>query len=303
MKKPYTPIVVMLVTLVMLACTCNFGDRFTAPVAEIEPTSTSQPRATPTLEPTETPLTTSTPTSEPAFDVGSTMVNPIDNAVMVYVPEGEFLMGSEDREAFESEKPEHMVYVDAFWIYQHEVTNAEYRACVDAGLCNTPYKETYYSDSDYDHHPVVHVSWFDAQAYCEWAGGRLPTEAEWEKAARGTDGRTYPWGNQIPICSLANFYYCVDGTSPVGSYPNGASPYGALDMAGNVWEWVTDLYNGDYYSLSPYENPAGPEDGVYRVIRGGSVLSDDWTLRVSVRLDEHPDNSPIGLGFRCLHSP
>ena len=207
---------------------------------------------------------------ESTLGIDSTMVNPVDGAEMVYVPAGEFLMGSEDEDADSDEDPEHTVYLDAYWIYKHEVTNAQYRQCVDEGECDVPSNVNQFNNPDFDDHPVVFVSWYDADAYCQWAGGRLPTEAEWEKAARGTDGRKFPWGEESPTCSLAQFRDCSGETKPVGSFPAGASPYGALDMAGNVWEWVGDWYDGGYYSQSPSENPQGPDSGEYRVIRGGS---------------------------------
>jgi eukaryotic-like serine/threonine-protein kinase len=273
------------------------------PIATDAPESTAT--ETPLLSPTatETPVPTPTLTPEPTLGIGSTMVNPVDDAVLVYVPEGEFLMGSEDADAWDREKPQRMVYLDAFWIYQHPVTNQEYQGCVDAGECNAPLNERYFSDSKYTDHPVVYVSWLDATAYCQWAGGRLPTEAEWEKAARGTDGRKYPWGNDSPSCSLANYSGCVGGTSPVGSYLLGASPYGALDMAGNVFEWVADWYAEEYYSRAPDENPTGPNSGQYRLLRGGSLYNNQRNLRVSYRIRNYPDYWLDYIGFRCLRSP
>jgi eukaryotic-like serine/threonine-protein kinase len=212
-------------------------------------------------------------------------------------------MGSEYNDADSDEQPEHRVWLDAFWIYQTEVTNAMYRQCVEEDACQLPGDTTKYQDADYADHPVVRLSWYDADAYCQWSGGQLPTEAQWEKAARGTDGRKYPWGNESLTCSLANYSGCIDGTAPVGSYDAGVSPYGALDMAGNVWEWVADWYDISYYSRSPYENPAGPTDGNFRVIRGGSWFADDRYLRVSFRLRYYPDFSVNYFGFRCLLSP
>lgn len=236
--------------------------------------------------------------SEEDNQIVGPMTNRIDEAILVYVPEGEFLMGS--GKGWNNEGPEHAVYLDAFWIYQHEVTNDEYRACVDSGRCTAPDTVTCFSDPAYNDHPVVHVSWFDAEAFCQWAGGRVPTEAEWEKAARGTDGRDFPWGNQNPNCSLANYKDCMGGTSPVGSYPAGASPFGVLDMAGNVGEWVADWCDDDYYSRSPYENPTGPNHGPGRVIRGASWdMAGPW-LRTFTRLGYIPSNE---LGFRCVVEP
>jgi len=188
--------------------------------------------------------------------VVQTMVWEKDNSVMVYVPAGEFIMGSDERDG--NEQPMHTVYLDAFYIDKTAVTNAQYRKCVEAGACDAPRETTDYDNADYAQHPVVYVNWFQAKAYCEWVGKRLPTEAEWEKAARGTDGRKYPWGNTFDgsrlnfcdkNCTLSWKDPSVDdgytGTAPVGSYPVGASPYGALDMAGNVYAWVADWYDMD----------------------------------------------------------
>jgi eukaryotic-like serine/threonine-protein kinase len=309
------------------------------------PTTTDNPAPTvaetPLLSPTatETPVPIPTLPPEPTLGIGSTMVNPVDGAVLVNVPEGEFLMGSEDEDAREDEKPEHPVWLDAFWIYQHPVTNAQFAAFVNASGHQTTAEESGWSwvlegsswvktEGAYwgapeglgssltgrDDHPVVQVSWFDATAYCQWAGGRLPTEAEWEKAARGTDGRRFPWGDDPVTGDRANScdVNCPldwaatdqdDGysqTSPVGSYPAGVSPYGALDMAGNVFEWVADWYDEEYYSRAPDENPTGPTSGEYRVLRGGSWLSFQWVLRVSNRYRYSPDFWYFFSGFRCL---
>ncbi|MEA3325757.1 MAG: formylglycine-generating enzyme family protein [Chloroflexota bacterium] len=252
------------------------------------------------------------PEPTPTLGVGSTKVNEVDDAEMVYVPEGEFLMGSEDRSP-----PEHTVFLDAFWIYKHEVTNEQYAnflnaegnqseggvTWLDAGDSDVrihPAIGEWGPDSGYGDNPVVEVSWYGAQAYCKWAGGRLPTEAEWEKAARGEDGQTYPWGEENPTCSLANFSNCVGETTSVGSFPESASPYGALDMAGNGWEWVADWYDEDYYDTSPVTNPTGPESGTYRVLRGGSWYSHEGFLVASNRYRYNPVSTLSDGGFRCI---
>ena len=232
----------------------------------------------------------------------------MDGMVMVYVPAGDFLMGSLAGVGFAEEHPQHTVYLDAFWIDRTEVTNEQYAQCVAAGVCTAPARSnsfnhaSYYGNTQYDHYPVIYVTWDNAIAYCTWAGRRLPTEAEWEKAARGTDGRTYPWGEGVD-CTRANYSECVRETSPVGSYPSGASPYGALDMAGNVWEWVSDWYDSGYYSVSPSSNPSGPSSGDYHVVRSGSWYNAGDYIRTANRYWYAYDSWNFKLGFRCALSP
>ena len=223
-----------------------------------------------------------------------------DGAEMVLVPAGEFWMGSEDGGA--DEKPRHRVTLDAFYIDKHEVTNARYGRFMGATGRSVP---TYWNDSTWNspQQPVVGVSWDDADAYCKWAGKRLPTEAEWEKAARGTDGRKYPWGEQWDASRANSVESKLGKTVPVGAYPAGASPYGALDMAGNAWEWVADWYDRDYYRRSPEQNPRGPETGSGRVLRGGSWLSLPILLRAANRYDFTPGSRSDLIGFRCARGP
>jgi len=257
---------------------------------------TERPTEIPTEAPTEehikepTPEPTPVPTEKPVPSLGDTWTRPTDGVVMVYVPAGEFEMGSDDddvdyalqlcnayrgdcrREWFEDEQPVHTVVLDGFWIDRTEVTNAQYQQCVETEVCQAPttcdWGEPTYGDASKSDHPVVCVDWHGAQAYCEWMGARLPTEAEWEYAARGPEGRVFPWGDAFDGTRLN---YCDtncerdwadetvdDGyaeTAPVGSYPAGVSWCEALDMTGNVWEWVNDWYDGDYYDVSPDSNP------------------------------------------------
>ncbi|MBI5499087.1 MAG: SUMF1/EgtB/PvdO family nonheme iron enzyme [Deltaproteobacteria bacterium] len=231
-------------------------------------------------------------------------------AETVRVPAGKFVMGSDPGEGTRDERPEHVVWLDAYGIDVHEVTNAEYRACVDAGTCSAPShtysaaRKEYFEKRDFDDFPVIYVTWRQARDYCAWKGARLPTEAEWEKAARGPapDERNYPWGDTVPDCEHANFggaQGCVGDTDTVGSRPLGASPFGALDLAGNVWEWTADWFDSQYYARSPAKNPRGPDHGSHRVIRGGCWLSDPASLRVSCRQAELPSTQAPNVGFRC----
>ena len=220
-------------------------------------------------------------------------------------------MGASDIEsgARGEEKPQNWIYLDAFWIDRTEITNAMYARCVALNFCPPPANNSsktrlaYFSDAGYADYPVIYVSWEGAKAYCAWAGRDLPSEAQWEKAARGTGGFIYPWGNQPPDASLANFNNQVGDTTPAGSYPRGASPYGALDMAGNVREWIADWYNQNYYAILPVANPLGPVSGEYRVLRGGSWFSLGAAVRAASRSWNYPDLTHESVGFRCASAP
>ena len=261
-------------------------------------TPTATPSRTPTRTPTPTPRFTPTPTATPV--AGGTGSGPVDGAVYVYIPAGEFERGSEGFSS--NEQPVKRIYVSAFWMKQTEVTNAEYGRCVAAKACPAP-DNSIWDDSDKAEHPVTHVSWDNAVAYAEWAGGRLPTEAEWERACRGDDGRAYPWGNAAPGSSTANFGDSSRGTTAVGSYPAGASPYGLLDMAGNVWEWTADWYDSGYYASAPQRDPSGPASGSSRVLRGGSFNNVASLVRCAYRNWGYPDARYDDGGFRVVLPP
>ena len=252
-----------------------------------------------------------------------------DTAEEILIPAGSFQMGCDSSNPAEScnswEQPLHTVTLSAYSIDKYEVTNARYKACVAAGGCTVPgsvdssKRSPYYGTSTYADYPVINVTWHQASAFCAWEGKRLPTEAEWEKAARGSSNtRKYPWGdefdgNRLNFCDINcesdwkdeayNDGYA--DTAPVGSYPSGASPYGVMDMAGNVDEWVQDWYDSSYYSVSPSNNPQGPETGTYRVLRGGSWVSFDFVGDVRSALRSVLPPRPLDLdsnGFRCVRS-
>ncbi len=293
-----------------------------AAVGKPTQTASATPPATPSSTPTPTtpatpttPPATSTPTPPPMPPAGAkktdTWVSPVDGMTLIYIPADQYMIGSLDSDpaAWIAEKPLHKVDLSGYWMDKTLVTNAMYARCVQAGSCPTKIMDisysrfTYFGDPEFDDYPVVFVTWDEAQNYCAWAGRRLPTEAEWEVAAKGKDGRKYPWGNAPANCSLANFgcglaRYCTGDTTAVGKYPWGASPYGVLDMAGNVWEWVAD-WNSSNYLVEPHENPQGPATGELRVIRGGAYFNVAEYLRTSMRTGHAPGDATDYIGFRC----
>ena len=301
-----------------------------APTPTVAATATSTPVAlvtsTPTLRVTSTPEATNTISPSPSPTV-PTATPTTGIAGMASVPAGDFVQGStpeqvqsaydacaaEDKQCslkgMQDELPQHTVSLGAFSIDVNEVTNGEYAACVQAGPCQPPTppasnkRGTYFGDPAYDDYPVIYIQWQDADAFCRWAGNRLPTEAEWEKAARGADGRIWPWGNTF-AADRANYRpggTPVDSgdTNRVGSYPAGASPYGAMDMVGNVWEWVADWYAPSYEGLPAGPNPTGPGSGTMRVIRGGSWNSNVGSARAASRAGADPQQRYFDVGFRC----
>ena len=204
--------------------------------------------------------------------------------------------------------PQHRVYLDTYWIDRTEVTNQQYAKCVAAGACTNPAnrysatRESYYDDPQFADYPVIFVSWYQATEYCAWAERRLPTEAEWEKAAGGPNGWIYPWGDEAIAPEYANYSKTGLGvTSTVGCFPRGVSPYGCEDMSGNVWEWCLDWFDEEYYANSPKENPQGPTSGSRRVFRGGGWSSIAGSCRAADRNHGAPGNR--GLGLRLVRTP
>ncbi|MBN1964308.1 MAG: SUMF1/EgtB/PvdO family nonheme iron enzyme [Anaerolineae bacterium] len=229
----------------------------------------------------------------------------VRNVTLVHVPEGCFTMGSEAGRP--NERPPHEVCVDGFWIARTEITNNQYRKCVEDGACPPPEPsgEYEFDNPELAKHPVVNVTWHQAAAYAEWLGGVLPTEAQWEYAARGSDGRLYPWGDDEPNCERAVLTGCSDFAEPVGRHESGASWVGALDMGGNVWEWVADNYIRDgenYYEVVEpgILNPPGLPEGNERVLRGGSYLAEWCPGRATCREHFEPDFTNIDVGFRVV---
>jgi formylglycine-generating enzyme required for sulfatase activity len=218
---------------------------------------------------------------------------------MVLIPAGPFVMGGD----YDEEQPRHRVVLDAFWIDRFEVTNQQYAEYLRATGAQAPLfwnkSERFHSGEKFPRHPVVGISWFEAKAFCEWKGKRLPTEAEWEKAARGgREGLAYPWGN-VPDRARANFE--GQGTLPVGSFP--PNDYGLFDMSGNVWEWVSDWFDAEYYRKSPEVNPTGPDSGREKVVRGGSYVDGSGPLRVAHRHWYPPQSRYKWVGVRCAKTP
>jgi serine/threonine-protein kinase len=292
------------------------------PAEEVAAADTTSPAGeTQAEEPASQPAASETPAET------TTRVSAKDQMVEIFIPAGEFIMGSDSPESKQGisggraypEGPQHTVTLPGYWIDKFEVTNGQYALCVADGACEPPTvnnsysHEHYFDNPDFANYPVIFVNWFKALSYCEWAGRRLPTEAEWEKAARGTDGRLYPWGNDPISGEYANFcdVGCLrthanpaydDGypeTAPVGSFPKGASPYGLMDMAGNVWEWTSTIPNP-----YPYDAADGREEypGYEQVWRGGPWSNGVWYQRASTRYRSIPDYRYYNLGFRCASS-
>jgi formylglycine-generating enzyme required for sulfatase activity len=306
MKKMSTPLYGLIVlTLLLSACNLPFGNAV-EPTLEI-PVATLELPSSPTLE----PLVPEAPT------IGST-ISWFDTSTLVYVPAGEFVMGADEPEE-QDFNPSHRVNVNGIWIYSTKVTNEMYNLCVSLGQC-TPAATTmeepsatlsgtslvsYFTSPEDNGYalkdlPVTSVTWDQADNYCKWVGGRLPTEAEWEKTARGTKIQPYPWGEETPACDLLNFGECNGLLSNVLDHPEGISDYMALDMAGNAYEWVSDWYEKDYYAQSPSSNPAGPVDGEERSVRGSSFDTGVDSVFSAQRSSLEPDQYKMDVSFRCV---
>lgn len=244
---------------------------------------------------------------KPGPGAGETRLSPVDGMVMVYIP------GDRPPVAVESEqgitasgRKGYKVYLDSFWISQTQVTNAKYAKCVAARACPAALRKAvnpHYYDPKYANHPTVYVTWYYAMAYCKWVGGRLPTEAEWEAAARDSTSHRYPWGNNNPGSKRANVNNLHSTTVAVGSYPEGASYYGALDMSSNVREWVYNWYSPNRYSDFTPNNYKGPKHGTERVLKGASWHDTGQTIYVTNRFAHDPGSAGDNRGFRCIVPP
>lgn len=310
---------------VALTATQQWADAANPQTAVTEATKAA---TTPTLTPTDAATSTPVPTETPALAAGSFKISDTDGMKMMYVPAGSFIMGGNDGGS--QNEPAHEVVLSPYWIDQTEVSNKMYALCVTAGSCSPPAAvrstnlREYYGNPNHADYPVIFVSWFQAQEYCKWVGRQLPTEAQWEKAARGEDGLLYPWGD-IFDDGRGNFRPLETGFDVVGSYPGGKSQYGALNMSGNVYEWVSDWFDQDYYQSEEYWiNPLGPVDGDYRVIKGGLFRQTNekqsgrpnWLNSITkgyiditinffpgFRMYLKPDGASHLVGFRCVVGP
>ncbi|MEZ4614519.1 MAG: SUMF1/EgtB/PvdO family nonheme iron enzyme [Caldilineaceae bacterium] len=272
--------------------------RASTPISTPAPTTTPVPTATPQPTPLP-PLPTIQSSALDAPSPGTAWRNPVDGAIYLYIPGGRFEMGAEGADAASpKEEPRHAVTVESFWLQQTETTNAQYGRCVDEGACSAPANDRW-DDPAFADHPVSNVSWQQAATYAAWAGGRLPTEAEWERSCRSDDGRIYPWGNDDASDQLANYNNAIGDTAPVGSYPAGQSAYGVLDLSGNLWEWTSSV-EADY----PYDATDGREDTATsagnRAVRGGSFYYTNYQIRCAARTGFPPDTANEHIGFRIV---
>ena len=323
-RLPSLTFIKWLVVLGLLVAGCSPPNRVTAELQPETPALVASPSALPSptqiptataLIPTDTATITPTATLAPTPTITPLPPQLIDafGIPMVLVPAGPFVMGTEDRAG--NERPAHTVTLNSYYIDQFEATNTAFAEFLNAkgnqmeGLANWIEAKdldlrvhqvdgVWQVDPGYEKYPMNEVTWYGARAFCEWRGARLPTEAEWEKAARGTDERTFPWGEEIS-CENANYAGCVHASVPVDSFPESVSPYGAYNMAGNMMEWVADWYDIEYYANSPAENPTGPETGNFKVFRGGSWINNSGNTRTTYRFPKLPVLTYTTTGFRC----
>lgn len=268
------------------------------------------PPGCPTTSPPKSTSSSTTwaPHSRRCRGCRQTAVNQRDGAELVWIPAGEFLRGSPEGQGGGDERPQRKITLDGFWICKTPVTLAQYtRFCQATGKKFEPtWGQAMRADPRGDENAyAVQASWYEAESYAQAMGAELPTEAQWEKAARGSDGRAYPWGNDWEPQRCASLeetiYKFSPGFRPVGSYPSGASPYGVLDMAGNVWEWVADWYDYAYYAGAPEKNPPGPAKGTHKVLRGGCSLYEERFSRCAARMIMAPHvRDWTCTGFRCV---
>ncbi len=288
------PVWILSICLALLVAACAPAATPAPPPTQPAPATTVAPSPEP---PTALPSPTLVPVNLAGPDAGSEMAW-TDGSVLEFVPAGAFTMGAGLADA-----PQRTVSLDDYWIYKTEVTNSMYAFCVSVGACAPPAEEVgspVYDNPVYSNYPVVGVTWDMAANYCDWVGGSLPTEAQWEKAARGTQGSQYPWGDSEASCNEGNFAGCIGGVTDVNKYATSASPYGVLDMAGNVFEWVNDYYAQDYYTNAPAENPPGPESGESRVVRGSGYETGVEQAASAIRRPAGPGYHAPDLGFRCV---
>lgn len=296
-KRLCVPIIALLALSFQAACgPTGLAPTALAPIVIASPV-VDQPTAVPSTA-EAAPTTAAAAPAPPvlSMEVGTTF-HYFDGGRLVPVAAGPFVMGGGG-----PDNPVHTVNVSDFWIYSTEVTNRMYSLCVAAGKCSPPDAEDnpIFSDARQANRPVVGVTWQQSADYCAFVNGRLPTEAEWEKTARGTDARIFPWGNEQPTCDRLNFGTCVNKTTNVGLYPKGESPYHAVDMSGNAREWVLDIYQAAYYQAAPTQDPVGPEKGTKRAIRSSAFNSDAYLAEAARRSSLAPDQHRAELGFRCV---
>ena len=286
----------MVVFLSIVVAACG-GVKDAPPPQDQEPAISQNQENQPAEPEPESPTPTLQPINLAGPPAGTPMVW-VDGSILVHVPGGEFIMGDGG-----DDNPVHAVGLSSFWIYRTKVTNRMYSVCVAAGRCTPPLGEEAVqalSDPTRRDFPVVNVNWQQADAYCKFVEGHLPTEAQWEKSARGPDGNIYPWGDAAPDCGLMNFKGCVGDISNVFDYPVGKSFYNALDFSGNVFEWVADWYTPQYYSESPGADPLGPDVGAVRSVRSSSFFSEKGMVSSARRYFLDPESHRVDLGFRCV---